>query len=555
MLRSPKDGTLTRSRAYTFAVWAVAAMIVLQMLTSAIGLTVASGQFERVSIDTFEYVGELTAERVSRFAEAATDVAEGTANELELVGADADRAVVEASLYQRLVREGAVRAVYVGWPDGEFLVLRRMGDGFQSQSGGGAYGNQLSNRLYDAEFALESQATEETDYDPRTRPWYSTGTATAETRWSDPYVAFDSHETLVSAAHAARESGEVTAVVGADLNLDELATVLDGIPYGDGAEAFVLTQDLKVIAAPSSHHERILAQAESSGNVARAADLGIDVDPTSVGLGTVLFTRERDMVVLDRGFSVDEGLPWRLHIVASDDDLSAGLGTLGSVVLWFNVGSLVMVTIAAIVLWRVRRPLGRLRERAMTDPLTGLLNYREFYRQGRQIARRASERGDVLTVTVLDLDEFKDLNDTHGHGVGDRCLEAAAAGLTRSARTGDLAARIGGDEFAMLHVLRADDRPLRVVQRVRDAVEHEIHVRVEGSGGVGVTAGFATSGVGADDFDALVAHADNALVAGKRVAKGRVHASGEDDIDVDRRRTAPGAEVDEGRSRSASRPR
>lgn len=538
MPRRFTDASLTRSRAYSLAVGVVGAIIVVQMLATVTGAVVAGRQFEQASVDTFEYVGELTAERVSRFAEAARDVSEGTAGELERLGADTNRASLEDSLYQRLSREPVVRAVYVGWPDGEFLVLRSHGDGYLSQSGGAAQRDVLTTRVYDHSFSLLSEEETESDYDPRTRPWYQSGATAIDTRWTQPYLDYFNGDTLVSAARSARDADGVMAVVGADLNLNQLAEVLDSLPYGEGAEAFVLTQQLHVIAAPSAYRREIAQVVEDTGAVARAADLGLGVDPALVAPGTERFGRDLDEIVLDRGFPVQESLPWRLHLRASDQQLSAGLGTLGSVVLWLTGLSLVMVLVTASVLWWVRRPLNKMRERSMTDPLTGLLNRREFHRRGRLVAERAAERGDLLMVTVMDLDDFKHLNDQYGHGLGDQALTAVAAALTSSARKGDLAARLGGDEFAVLHVLRDGDHPLRVAQRVRDAIEHGIHTNVPGAERVGVTAGYTTGGAGAGDLDLLLEHADTALVQGKRERKGRVYASPEaiTDTDTDRRR-------------------
>ncbi|MFW2513486.1 diguanylate cyclase [Demequina sp. SO4-13] len=524
--RRAKDGSLTRSRAYTFAVASVAGIIVLQMLTSFAGMVIAGKQLEQVSIDTFEYVGELTVERVSRFTEAARYVTEATASELVLVGTDVDRGELERSLFQRLSSANAVRAVYVGWSDGEFMVMRREGDTFLSQRGGGQHGPQVTSRVYDQSYSLVSSEVVDSDYDPRTRPWYHTGVgSTTRERWSPPFVDYFDGATLVSATRAVREEGEVTAVVGADLNVNELAGVLDSLPYGEGAEAFVLTQDLQIVAAPTSYADDVAALTGASGEVAHASDIGLNVDPEPVGPMTERFGRDFDLVILDRGFPVAQTIPWRLHVRASDQELSAGLGTLGSMVLWFNVVSLGMVLIAAIVLWRVRHPLSRMRERAMTDGLTGLLNRHEFYRRARLLLRRATEHGDVVMVTVLDLDHFKDLNDRLGHLVGDQALKAVATALMGSARAGDLSARTGGDEFSMLHVLRPDDNPLHVAQRIRDAVEREVRICIADAGGVGVTAGYTTATAGVEDLDMLVAHADHALVMGKRAKKGRVYSS------------------------------
>ncbi|MFN3866860.1 MAG: diguanylate cyclase [Demequina sp.] len=537
MPRRLSDASFTRSRAYTLAVGTIVTILVLQMVTSVAGAIGAARQFEQVSIDTFEYVGELTAERVARFAETAKNVAEGTATQIELVGADADRSSLEMSLYQRLKRADHVRAVYVGWPDGEFLGLQRHDEGYQSHRIGGDLGQVATIRTYTEAFELVSTTTEAADFDPRERPWYQTGAASDTTRWSEPYLDFEDPATLVSAAHAARLGDEVVAVVGADLNLNELSNVLDELPYGEGAEAFVLTQQLQIIAAPIAYRSTIASAVEAKGGVARAQDIGLGIDPEVVPPGTARFSRDFDQIVLDRSFAVKETLPWRLHMRASDKELSAGLGTLGDIVLWITAFSVTMVTIASGVVWWVRRPLNKMRERAMTDPLTGLLNRREFHRRGAMVAERAADRGEILMVTVLDLDDFKDLNDQYGHGLGDRALAAVAAGLKSSARAGDLAARLGGDEFVVLHVLREGDRPLRVAQRLRDAVEHEIHTRVEGSERVGVTAGYTTGGAGVGDLDRMVEHADTALVTGKRDRKGRVYAAPDATIDVERRRS------------------
>lgn len=91
-----------------------------------------------------------------------------------------------------------------------------------------------------------------------------------------------------------------------------------------------------------------------------------------------------------------------------------------------------------------------LKELAATDPLTGLANRRSFFdRLTAELAR--SRRTDrPFSITLLDLDGFKAINDVHGHGVGDQVLIQVAAALKRSIRPSDLAARFGGDEFIML---------------------------------------------------------------------------------------------------------
>lgn len=92
----------------------------------------------------------------------------------------------------------------------------------------------------------------------------------------------------------------------------------------------------------------------------------------------------------------------------------------------------------------------RLEVQAQTDPLTGLLNHGAFHERLAKEAERARRHGHPLALALLDVDDFKAINDTFGHPVGDRVLRDVAALLREHVRTSDVLARIGGDEFALL---------------------------------------------------------------------------------------------------------
>jgi diguanylate cyclase (GGDEF)-like protein/PAS domain S-box-containing protein len=97
-----------------------------------------------------------------------------------------------------------------------------------------------------------------------------------------------------------------------------------------------------------------------------------------------------------------------------------------------------------------RRMEDDLRHYAYTDPLTGLPNRRQIQDRIEQAITRARDRGTTAYLILLDLDDFKDINDTKGHGVGDSLLAAVAERLRAVVRPGDVAARLGGDEFTVL---------------------------------------------------------------------------------------------------------
>ena len=97
-----------------------------------------------------------------------------------------------------------------------------------------------------------------------------------------------------------------------------------------------------------------------------------------------------------------------------------------------------------------KRHLAELERLATHDPLTGLANHRVFHERLRAEAARASRSRQPLSVAILDVDHFKDINDQHGHLVGDRVLRELGQRLHDITRAGELFARVGGEEFAWI---------------------------------------------------------------------------------------------------------
>src|SRR6266581_4581402 len=96
----------------------------------------------------------------------------------------------------------------------------------------------------------------------------------------------------------------------------------------------------------------------------------------------------------------------------------------------------------------------RLEHQAMTDPLTGLYNHRAFHERLRQALASASRAHDGVSVLMLDIDDFKRVNDIYGHGAGDEILRSLADTLKDAVRSSDVVYRLGGEEFAIVIVSR-----------------------------------------------------------------------------------------------------
>ena len=121
----------------------------------------------------------------------------------------------------------------------------------------------------------------------------------------------------------------------------------------------------------------------------------------------------------------------------------------------------------------------RLTREAATDSLTGLANHRTFHERLADEVARAKRHGRPLSLCVFDIDNFKDINDLHGHQAGDRALVVFADNLRRVARAGDLVARGGGDEFAWVLPEADGARALEAVGRLRELIDAAAHVEGE----------------------------------------------------------------------------
>jgi two-component system cell cycle response regulator len=166
--------------------------------------------------------------------------------------------------------------------------------------------------------------------------------------------------------------------------------------------------------------------------------------------------------------------------------------------------------------------LEALRLLATRDVLTGLLNRREFDRIMSEEEERARRFGQPLSLVVIDIDRFKSINDLHGHVVGDAVLREAAARIADSIRTVDRAARIGGEEFALVLVQTDGISAFEVARRAIGSVAKGPITAGELSIAVTASAGVATLPDDAGTAGELFAAADRALYAAKGAGRNRV---------------------------------
>jgi diguanylate cyclase (GGDEF)-like protein len=226
----------------------------------------------------------------------------------------------------------------------------------------------------------------------------------------------------------------------------------------------------------------------------------LKADPVTAGIPVILLSARREPQTKREGF--DAGIDHYVEKPFDLDEMDA------------RIRSMIEKSKAYL----------RLEEEATVDEKTGLANYRVFYKKLREEWERSERYKLPLSIVMLDLDDFKRVNDSVGHPAGDRVLREFAVLLSGGARGTDLPARYGGEEFAMILPHTDRDRAQRVAERIRAAVadfsflEPDLPLRVTVSAGA---ATFAPA-VPIASAEQLVAAADRALYAAKKAGKNRV---------------------------------
>lgn len=167
------------------------------------------------------------------------------------------------------------------------------------------------------------------------------------------------------------------------------------------------------------------------------------------------------------------------------------------------------------------RQADRLAQLSETDPLTGLANARRLFGTLDVELARSKRYGDPLALVLVDLDGLKRINDCFGHHAGDEAIRGVAAVIRSQLRQTDVAARWGGDEFAVLAPGTSREAAVALAERIRASIPQHGH-ELELSGSLGVAAVHPVAGEDTVDSSALMRAADAALYEAKRTGRNKV---------------------------------
>ncbi|MNG02621.1 Phytochrome-like protein cph2 [compost metagenome] len=159
---------------------------------------------------------------------------------------------------------------------------------------------------------------------------------------------------------------------------------------------------------------------------------------------------------------------------------------------------------------------------ATTDGLTQSSNRRHFFDCAHREFEQARKQGEPLSFLLLDIDDFKVINDTYGHQVGDSVLQRIAESGRASLRRGDVFGRIGGEEFAAVLPGCAPDMAMQVAERLQREIQRLGFCHDDQTFGITISQGLTSLTAEDANIDALFARADAAMYEAKRQGKNRI---------------------------------
>ncbi len=192
--------------------------------------------------------------------------------------------------------------------------------------------------------------------------------------------------------------------------------------------------------------------------------------------------------------------------------------------------ALLLIGLAGIALWLFRTTRSQLRFKRMAtrDGLTGILNHQHFMSECEKRLRALEMRAAHGCLIWIDLDHFKQINDTHGHATGDAALRHSVTICQRQLRPGDLLGRLGGEEFGILLGDCPRDQAIAIADRIRLAIEASPMVLDDSAVSISASIGVASTATSGYDLQRLCRDADAALYRAKRAGRNRVVVDGAD---------------------------
>ncbi len=521
------------------------ALVLIATVTTILLSTQATT--ERATIRQMEQVMSRVAFEASDEARVFLDPAESmtrlTADLLEDgVFSEDDPERLEEFLIDVLRENNFMAGMFAGRPDGDFFYVKRDDEfaaaGFRTKVIEVEGDTRVVTYVWrdaDGEVVRTDEDPEDV-YDPRTRPWYTTSQAVDGVIWTDPYIFFTSRQPGITSAVAIldEDTGRFDGSFGVDVEIRQLSEILTTLPISDEGQAFIVDASGQLVGLSGASDLGL-----EDGNTLRRLTPEEVEDPIVDAAYSTLLQNGGPLVSEATFVSFEGGdrpwrasfepfaagrWPWTIAVFAPEDDfLEEVRETQRANTRLAIVIGVIALAVAIALATGLTRPLARMRRTVLTDQLTGLRNRRALDQLGAGLIGRSARSGTAIGVVVLDLDYFKKVNDTYGHGVGDEVLKAVSGRLTRALRDEDLLVRQGGEEFVAVLPDTLPDEAVTIGERLVAGIRGGPINTSAGPIPMTVSAGLATGWPNPDDhLRDLVAQADEALYRAKSAGRNQL---------------------------------
>jgi diguanylate cyclase (GGDEF)-like protein len=448
---------------------------------------------------------------------------------------------LEFYLLELLKNSKVISGITYGDKKGEFLYVSK-----QSSESKETYltkiidfqnGQKQQSKIHrDSDFAILAKTTMEDNYDPRARPWFKAFTQ-QRLLWTPPYIFYTSNNPGITVSiPSANQSDVPIGAFGVDIEISSLSDFLAHRKVSTNSSSFIVTHDGSIAA-----HSDIGITKEFNDmgqpQLVNIADLTDNtpvitlwnyinaIDRASLLNGAALDfnANGKKYLAFAQVFPEDSEWPWLMIVIAPEEDF---IGTLRKSkhhhLLKALAYSIAITLFIFLLAARFFKPIRKLLQHAHFDPLTDLYNRRAFSEISKKLLRYSQKQKKPVCIAMMDIDDFKNINDTHGHNVGDELLVAIAGRFRSALDEKDIIGRYGGEEFIVLLTDATPVQGLKVCERLRATIADSPIGSAVALLNVTVSIGLAPIPGNTLDIEKSLYKADQALLKAKTAGKNQV---------------------------------
>jgi diguanylate cyclase (GGDEF)-like protein len=450
---------------------------------------------------------------------------------------------LERYFFENIKEHPNFAGMYFGWANGDFLYVSHSD---KAQTGSPFFSKYITsengqkrrfvikrNAAFDAVSTRDVNGT----YDPRDRDWYK-ALKKGGLRWTNPYLYYTSKTPGITVSiPVLSDSGEPIGVLGIDIEISNLSHYLSKNQLSLNSSAFIASKDSRVVAH-TDVDSLVLTDSDGEPRFALTSMDELDSQVTeqalkalaasgkdlnSTGMCDVVFDFEDEPYHVVFHSYRKQGLDWTVVVTAPESDF---IGDIREAQFWritVAVCASFLITLCAFFLaLYFLRPVRELQESVLRDPLIGLYNRRALTSLGDGMVKESHRQGHPVSVAMIDIDHFKNINDTYGHPAGDEVLVSISQRMLHALQKSDVLVRYGGEEFALL-LFDADLAVAKsACERIRRSINSDDILTDVGSIAVTISVGVVEIAEDDDYVNQSLSIADQALYMSKRQGRNRV---------------------------------